>query len=142
MLRTYNTTVQAAIGSGVEDVREVRQRLVTLESSITKMQRQEDKRGVEVLQKLSAQEVSTLTFLPFFKKKGPTFAPFLFACLAACVLIGQCPSLFSHLSDDSPALPLHVCHEYSACAMRIELCLTAFMINANNLCSSALLFGD
>lgn len=49
--------VQAAVGSGVEDVREVRQRLVSLETGMIKKQRQEDKRGVDLLQKLSEQEV-------------------------------------------------------------------------------------
>ena len=42
----------------MEDVREVRQRLVTMESGLVKMQRQEDKRGVDLLQKLSEQEVT------------------------------------------------------------------------------------
>ena len=49
--------VQAAVGSGVEDVREVRQRLVSLETGLIKKQRQEDKRGLDLLQKLSEQEV-------------------------------------------------------------------------------------
>ena len=49
--------MQAAVGSGVEDVREVRQRLVSLETVLIKKQRQEDKRGLDLLQKLSEQEV-------------------------------------------------------------------------------------
>lgn len=53
--------MQAAVGSGVEDVREVRQRLVSLETGIIKKQRQEDKRGVDLLQKLSEQEVQAST---------------------------------------------------------------------------------
>ena len=53
--------VQAAVGSGVEDVREVRQRLVSLETGLIKKQRQEDKRGVDLLQKLSEQEVQAVT---------------------------------------------------------------------------------
>lgn len=60
--------LQAAVGSGVEDVREVRQRLVSLESGMVKTQRQEDKRGLDLLQKLADQEVlapSMFAFLPF-----------------------------------------------------------------------------
>lgn len=53
--------MQAAVGSGVEDVREVRQRLVSLETGLIKKQRQEDKRGVDLLQKLSEQEVQAST---------------------------------------------------------------------------------
>lgn len=49
--------MQAAIGAGVEDTREVRQRLVALEGNVVKMQRAEDKRAVEVMQKVSEQEV-------------------------------------------------------------------------------------
>lgn len=56
--------VQAAVGTGVEDVREVRQRLVSIESGLVKMQRQEDKRGVDLMQKLSEQEVTHLPAIP------------------------------------------------------------------------------
>ena len=59
-LATQDHVVQAAVGTGVEDVREVRQRLVSIESGMVKMQRQEDKRGVDLLHKLSEQEVSLL----------------------------------------------------------------------------------
>lgn len=44
----------------MEDVREVRQRLVAIESGMVKMQRQEDKRGMDLLTKISEQEVSHL----------------------------------------------------------------------------------
>lgn len=50
--------MQAAVGAGVEDVREVRQRLVAIETGMVKMQRQEDKRGVDLLHRLSESEVS------------------------------------------------------------------------------------
>ena len=49
--------MQSAIGAGVEDTREVRQRLVALEGNTVKMQRAEDKRAVEVMLKVSEQEV-------------------------------------------------------------------------------------
>ena len=49
--------MQAAIGAGVEDTREVRQRLVALEGNVVKMQRAEDKRAVEIMLKVSEQEV-------------------------------------------------------------------------------------
>ena len=49
--------MQAAIGAGVEDTREVRQRLVVLEGNVVKMQRAEDKRAVEIMLKVSEQEV-------------------------------------------------------------------------------------
>ena len=58
--------VQAAVGTGVEDVREVRQRLVSIESGLVKTQRQEDKRGVELVHKLSEQEVPQLACHPPF----------------------------------------------------------------------------
>ena len=56
---------QAAVGAGVEDVREVRQRLVAIEAGIVKSQRQEDKRGVDLLHRLSESEVSAATWLNF-----------------------------------------------------------------------------
>ncbi|KAL0050442.1 hypothetical protein WJX82_011314 [Trebouxia sp. C0006] len=48
--------LKAAVGAGVEDVREVRQRLVAIEAGIVKSQRQEDKRGVDLLHRLSESE--------------------------------------------------------------------------------------
>lgn len=57
--------LQAAVGAGVEDVREVRQRLVAIEAGIVKSQRQEDKRGVDLLHRLSESEVSAATGFQF-----------------------------------------------------------------------------
>lgn len=68
--------VQAAVGSGVEDVREVRQRLVTLETGMIKKQRQEDKRGVDLLQKLSEQEVHAPTCHPHFEVSEASALPY------------------------------------------------------------------
>ena len=62
---SHPDSLQAAVGSGVEDVREVRQRLVAIEAGIVKSQRQEDKRGVALLHRLSEPEVSAATWLYF-----------------------------------------------------------------------------
>ncbi len=59
---SYPDSLQAAVGAGVEDVREVRQRLVAIEAGIVKSQRQEDKRGVDLLHRLSESEVSAATW--------------------------------------------------------------------------------
>ena len=56
-ISTLHLYLQSAIGAGVEDTREVRQRLVALEGNVVKMQRAEDKRAVEVMLKVSEQEV-------------------------------------------------------------------------------------
>lgn len=58
-LVTSGVCMQSAIGAGVEDTREVRQRLVALEGNVVKMQRADDKRAVEIMLKISEQEVST-----------------------------------------------------------------------------------
>lgn len=57
---SHPDSLQAAVGAGVEDVREVRQRLVAIEAGIVKSQRQEDKRGVDLLHRLSESEVSAV----------------------------------------------------------------------------------
>ncbi|DBA84981.1 TPA: hypothetical protein ACH3X2_005720 [Trebouxia sp. C0005] len=54
--------LKAAVGAGVEDVREVRQRLVAIEAGIVKSQRQEDKRGVDLLHRLSESEAKVSGF--------------------------------------------------------------------------------
>ena len=59
---SHPDSLQAAVGAGVEDVREVRQRLVAIEAGIVKSQRQEDKRGVDLLHRLSESEVSAATW--------------------------------------------------------------------------------
>ncbi|KAL3161053.1 hypothetical protein ABBQ38_009436 [Trebouxia sp. C0009 RCD-2024] len=61
-LSAVQAKLKAAVGSGVEDVREVRQRLVSLESGMVKTQRQEDKRGLDLLQKLSDQQSKVTSF--------------------------------------------------------------------------------
>ncbi|KAL3162862.1 hypothetical protein ABBQ32_009314 [Trebouxia sp. C0010 RCD-2024] len=62
-LSAVQAKLKAAVGSGMEDVREVRQRLVSLESGMVKTQRQEDKRGLDLLQKLSDQQVLSFPYL-------------------------------------------------------------------------------
>ncbi len=62
---SHPDSLQAAVGAGVEDVREVRQRLVAIEAGIVKSQRQEDKRGVDLLHRLSESEVSAATGFQF-----------------------------------------------------------------------------
>ena len=66
-------SLQAAVGAGVEDVREVRQRLVAIEAGIVKSQRQEDKRGVDLLHRLSESEVSAATGFQKEKEKTTPF---------------------------------------------------------------------
>ncbi len=57
-------------------MREVRQRLVAIEAGVVKSQRQEDKRGVDLLHRLSESEVCAATWFQFVRT-DPT------ACVAA-----------------------------------------------------------
>ena len=52
--------LQAAIGAGVEDTRDFWKGVVALDVCVVKMQRAEDKRAVEIMQKVAEQEVCPL----------------------------------------------------------------------------------
>ena len=88
--------MQAAVGAGVEDVREVRQRLVAIETGMVKVQRQEDKRGVDLLHKLSEQEVCKLHII-FDNNLDITNCAALPCCQQAMLHIEDCYILSADL---------------------------------------------